>query len=148
MTTPWCKVPALLALLALASAPTPSAAADESLLICNAKNSSFKVTAAQLRELVIGHAKQWPSGKVFQLVLVDEGSAPLEWFAQTYLAVPARVLLGKIRQEFFKGELRKPISVADDEEAIAKVNANEGAFAVVKAGSALPRGVIAVKVVE
>lgn len=148
MTTLRGTTPALLALLALGSFPIPSAAAADGMLVCNAKNSSTKLTHAQLRELVIGQAKQWPSGKMFQLVLGADDSGPLEWFAQTHFAVPAKTLLGKIRQEFFKGELRRPISATDDDDAIAKVNANEGSLAIVRAGAVLPKSVVAVTVGE
>ncbi len=137
----------LAALVLLLGAAAPAARADGGFVfIRNAKNGSATINTVMLRDLLIGHAKKWPSGATLQLVLGKEDSAHLGWVASTYFSTSANLLSAKIRQEVFKGELRNPLIPTGDADTIAKVKANEGALGVVSEGTALQPGVALVRV--
>jgi hypothetical protein len=113
---------------------------DEFVLIRNARNPSSSVTPAQAREMAIGKRKVWPQGAVVNLVLTQMGSPELVWFAASVCGVKEVALMSKIKQEVFKGELRKPVIAASDRDVVNAVAADEGAFGVVTAevGRSLP----------
>jgi len=79
-----------------------------------------------------------------QVVLGGQGSPDLGWLSTNVFDVGEVTLLTKIKQEVFKGEMKKPIACSGDEECLAKVKANEGGIAIVTsvAASALPAGVV------
>ncbi len=157
---PWCsrtpprgaalraKAQALALLLVLGIASPQAARGGEYLLIRSAKNATPQLTPAQLRDLLLGRAKRWPSGAVFQLVLAEEPSGALEWLGSQWLSSTAAFLLGKIRLEAFRGELRKPLVAVDDAEAAAKVKTHDGGLAVVSIDFKLPAGVLPLAVLE
>jgi len=112
---------------------TRTAWADDFVLIRNAKNLSSSVTPAQAKEMAIGKRKIWPQGAVVEMVLTQVGSPELAWFAATVCGVKDSALMSKIKQEVFKGELRKPVITGSDKDVISAVAADEGAFGIVKA---------------
>jgi ABC-type phosphate transport system substrate-binding protein len=122
---------------------SPSAWSDDFVVIRNAKNPTTSITPAQAKEMAIGKRKVWAHGAVVGLVLTPVGSPELGWFASRMCSVVDSALMAKIKQEVFKGELRKPIIVSSSSDVVAAVAADEGAFGIVRADTikAAPSGV-------
>jgi len=137
-----------LAAVALALLSSGAARADNFVFVRNAKNNTARLTKADVRAIFTGKQKQWGDGKLVQVVLAQEGSPGLGWLTGTIFGVGEVALITKIKQEVFKGEMRRPISCDGDEDCIAKVKANEGGVAVVssEAAAALPAGVATVPI--
>lgn len=121
----------LLALAALLQ--SPAAWSDDFVVIRNAKNPTTSITPAQAKEMAIGKRKVWPHGAVVGLVLTPVGSPELGWFASTVCGVADGALMAKIKQEVFKGELRKPVIVTSSSDVVSAVAADEGALGIVRA---------------
>jgi hypothetical protein len=122
----------LLAVACLA-AFAPVAWPDDFVIIRNAKNPITSIAPAQAKEMAIGKRKVWPHGAVVGLVLTQVGSPELGWFASRVCGVADAALMAKIKQEVFKGELRKPLIVASSVDVVAAVAADEGALGIVRA---------------
>lgn len=137
-----------LAAMALALFTSWAARADNFVFVRNARNSTARLSRADVRAIYTGKQKQWGDGKLVQVVLGQEGSPGLGWLTGTIFGVGEVALITKIKQEVFKGEMRRPISCEGDEDCIAKVKANEGGVAVVssEAALALPSGVVVLPV--
>jgi hypothetical protein len=88
---------------------------------------------AQAKEMAIGKRKVWPHGAVVGLVLTQVGTPELGWFAARVCGVADAALMAKIKQEVFKGELRKPVIVSSSGDVVAAVAADEGALGIVRA---------------
>jgi hypothetical protein len=118
-------------------------AADDFVMIRNVRNPATVITALQAKEMAIGKRKVWPQGAVVLLVLTPVGTPALGWFASRVCGVEEGALMRKIKQEVFKGELRKPVFAASDREVFAAVAAEEGALGIVRTDLAknLPPGV-------
>ena len=123
--------------------------ADGFVFIRHAKGSTASVSASEVREMLTGKTKQWRAGAIVQLVLPPEGGAAMKWLAESVFGVTEKVLLTKIRQEVFKGEMRKPVASASDADSIELVKTHAGAIGAVPAAAArdLPEGV-AILVIE
>lgn len=123
----------------IAAAPPKAARAGGSLvLVRNVKNTTSSLSRAELKDMAIGKRKVWSSGAAVQVVLGPPSSPELAWIA-SLLGVSESTLLAKIRQEVFKGEMRKPITAASDQECAAAVSTDPGAFGVVSADTAKAR---------
>ena len=136
----------LIAALLIASAAllqTSLAWSDDYVVIRNAKNPTTAITAAQAKEMAIGKRKLWPHGAIVGLVLTPVGTPELSWFASTVCGVADGALMAKIKQEVFKGELRKPVIVSSSPDVVAAVAADEGALGIVRADAikGVPPGV-------
>ena len=123
----------LLVAVAALSTPAPAAWSDDFVIIRNVKNPIASITPAQAKEMAIGKRKIWPQGAVVGLVLTQVGSPELGWFASRVCGVADAALMAKIKQEVFKGELRKPVIVGSSGEVVAAVAADEGAIGIVRA---------------
>jgi ABC-type phosphate transport system substrate-binding protein len=130
----------------LAFALSLPAAAAEMIVIRNNKAEEKKLTKAELKEMLTGKTKFWKNGKAVQVVLGGEGSADSQWVAATVFGVGESAMITKMKQEVFKGELRKVVSCSGDDECAAQVKASEGGVGVVSAGAKLPAGVEAVAI--
>jgi hypothetical protein len=138
------RVLAAAAALAVTVAVLPTPARPEGFaLIRNARNTRSTLTRGQLKEIALGKRKTWPHGPVAVLVLPRPGTPELAWFASSAIGVPEDVLLARIREQVFKGEMRKPISAATDQDALAAVASEVGTIGVVRDELAkkLPDGV-------
>ena len=113
-----------------------SARADDFVVIRNAKNTTTALSAADAKSMAIGKKKTWPGGAVVLMVLPAVDSPALGWFASTICGVSGSSLMAKIKQEVFKGELRKPVIAASPKEVIDAVAADDGAMGIVAAGDA------------
>jgi len=131
------------ALLLLQLIAAADARADDFVFVRNARNPATAITASQAKEMAIGKRKVWPQGAVVLLVLTQPGSPALGWFATRVCGVEEAALMAKIKQEVFKGELRKPIFAGTDKEIADAVASQDGAIGIVRADFAksLPAGV-------
>jgi len=125
-----------------------AAVADGYVVIRNAKVPVAKVSKAELRDLFTGKTKQWPNGKMVQVALGNEGSPDVQFLATSVFGVGEVALLTKIKQEAFKGEMRKPLSCTSDDECIAQVKAGDGNVALVSSAAKLPAGVAVIDLGE
>jgi ABC-type phosphate transport system substrate-binding protein len=115
--------------------PRPARAGGPFVLVRNVKNSTSSLSRAELKDMAIGKRKVWSSGAAVQVVLGPPGSPELAWIA-SLLGVSDSTLMAKIRQEVFKGEMKRPITAANDQECAAAVSTDQGAFGVVSADTA------------
>ena len=130
-------------LLSIALFAASPAFADGFVLVVSASAGVKKLSTAEARDVFNGKTRQWAGGQVVQLVLGAESAADVNWIASTLYATSPKFYLGKVRQEVFKGEMKKPLASAGDEAALALVGATEGAVAAVSEAAAakLPAGV-------
>jgi hypothetical protein len=112
-----------------------AAMADDFVLVRNTRNTTASVSRGDVKDLSVGKRKTWGSGAVVQLVLPPAGTPALDWFASAVVGVPEGALLNKIRQEVFKGELRKPLTAASDKDTLSAVAADPGTLGIVHATS-------------
>lgn len=123
--------------------PLRLARAVEFVLIHNAKTGTASVSKSELKDMAIGRKKAWPSGAPVQLVLEGVGAPEMKWFALFSAGIGDDTLAAKMKQEVFKGELRRPITVTSDKSCVNAVANDPGAVGVVSAETAksLPDGV-------
>ena len=136
----------LAAFLIAALVAAAAARADDFVFVRNAKNPTASLRRSEVRAIFTGKQKQWSNGKLIQVVLGGEGSPDLGWLTGTIFGVGEVTLITKIKQEVFKGEMKRPIACEGDDDCLAKVKANEGGIAIVSsaAASSLPGGVAAI----
>jgi hypothetical protein len=127
----------LLILSWFALAPSVAQATDY-VFIRNHRNGTAKVTRQEVRQLFTGQTKQW-GGKVAQAVIGETDSGEFGYLAGLFGVLP-RQLMEKIKQEVFRGEMRRPVVARTAAECIAAVEKHEGGIGVVtaEAAKALP----------
>jgi hypothetical protein len=115
---------------------------DDFALVRNAANPITALSRSEIKELAIGKRKTWPRGPVAVLVLPRVGTPELHWLAGV-VGMPESVLMARIKELVFRGEMRKPIIVGSPQEALAAVHAEQGGLGVVPGDVAkkLPEGV-------
>jgi len=123
-----------------------SAWADDFVLVRNAKNNSSAISKGEAKEMAIGKKKTWPNGTLALLVLPAAGTPQFAWFASVVCGASEGNLMGKIKQEVFKGEMRKPVIAAGDSEVVSAVAGEDGALGVIRADAVktLPPSVVVV----
>ncbi len=109
---------------------------DDFVLIRNARNPTTSLSRPEAKDMAIGKKKLWPHGGVVTMVLTPAGSPALAWFASTICGVNESSLVSKIKQEVFKGELRKPTIATSETDVLLAVAADEGALGMVRAEAA------------
>jgi hypothetical protein len=126
------------------------AESDSFVFVGNSRNEVPNLSKLEVRKLFTGQAKQWRSGRVFQGVIGEPNSAELGWLAATIFGVSSKDLLTRIKQEIFRGEMKRPIVVKSSEECIEVVEKNEAALCVATEASAktLPAGVIVIALTD
>ncbi len=117
--------------------------AVEFVLIHNVKTGQTSVSKNELKDMAIGRRKVWSSGAPVQLVLEAVGAPEMKWFALYSAGISDDTLAAKMKQEVFKGELRRPITVTSDKGCVNAVANDPGAVGIVSAEAAktLPEGV-------
>lgn len=137
----------LLAVAAVVLGRASVAHAGDFVVIRNAKNSSTALSKVDLKSMAVGKKKTWDHGETVQLVLGPSGSPELTHFADA-LGLPEGALMAKIKQEVFKGEMKKPITAAGDKECIAAVSQDSGALGLVSGAAAksLPDAVAVIEI--
>jgi hypothetical protein len=123
----------VLFLVVLVAAVGVQASPDRFVVVRNVNNPTTKISVSQLKDMLIGRKKVWPHGAVVVVAVGAPGSAELKWLSETLLHVSQNILMTKIRQEVFKGEMRRPIVVLSEKEAVEVVAANLGAVGVLRA---------------
>jgi len=128
--------------------PLRIARAVEFVLIHNVKTGQTSVSKTELKDMAIGRRKTWSSGAPVQLVLQPVGTPEMKWFAVFAAGISDDTLANKMKQEVFKGELRRPITVTSDKGCVNAVANDPGAVGVVSAETAknLPEGVMVLAV--
>ena len=114
---------------------------DDFVLIRNASCNVTSVSRDLLFKLYTGQEKLF-GGAAAQTVIGEERSPELAWLASLF-DMRAKDLLTRIKQEVFRGEMRRPIVAKSPAEATAAVQNNVGALSplVASAAKPLPAGV-------
>jgi hypothetical protein len=112
-------------------------------LIRNAANPIAALTRGEVKDIAVGRKKTWPRGPVAVMVLPRPGTPELHWFATSVVGIPESVLMARIKELVFRGEMRRPIIVSSPQEMLAAVHAEPGGLGVVTGHDAekLPAGV-------
>ena len=120
-----------------------AARADNYVFLRNAKNPVPVLSRAEVRKLFTGRSKLWSSGKVFQAVIGEIETPEFVWLANAIFDMSPKDLLTKMKQEIFRGEMKRPLVVKSSAECIDVVAKTENALCVADAQSArsLPPGV-------
>jgi ABC-type phosphate transport system substrate-binding protein len=126
------------ALVASVAFSNSSAHAADFIFIRNSSNKTATITRREIRQLFTGQTKQW-GGSVVQVVIGEPDSSEFRYLSGIFGLDP-RELLSKIKQEVFRGEMRRPIVAKTAPECISAVGKHEGGIGVVpvEAANALP----------
>jgi hypothetical protein len=121
--------------------------AGDFVFVRNAGNGSTEASKEEMRDVFTGKKTTWKGGTKVEVGLGPSGSAEVKWLAQELIGASEDILLAKIKQEVFKGDMKKPIPVGSAAECIAFVKKSAGGVCVVDADSAksLPDGVAVLK---
>jgi hypothetical protein len=113
-------------------------------LVRNAGSGSPALTRTQIKEIATGRRRTWPHGPVVVLVLPRAGTPELAWFARSVVGMTEGALLARIREQVFKGEMRKPLTAATEQDVLTAVAGDPGAMGVIHEdpGRKLPDGVV------
>lgn len=129
------------ALAAAVAFSNVSADAADYIFVRNSKNRTASVTRREVRQLFTGQTKQW-GGAVVQAVIGEPDSAEFRYLSGIFGLAP-RELMSKIKQEVFRGEMRRPIVAKTAADCISEVGKHEGGIGIVpvEAAKALPTDV-------
>jgi ABC-type phosphate transport system substrate-binding protein len=124
-----------------------TAFAGDFVFVRSAQNDVSEASKEDLKEIFTGKKTSWKNGQKVELGLAASGSPELKWLAQELLGTGEEILMAKIKQEVFKGDMRKPTPVASAQECLALVKKNPGGVCLVDADSAkgLPDGTAILK---
>jgi hypothetical protein len=113
-------------------------------LVRNARSGTATLSRAQIKEIATGKRRTWPHGPVVVLVLPRPGTPELAWFARSLVGMTEDALLARIREQVFKGEMRKPLTAATEQDVLTAVAGDPGAMGVIHEdpGRKLPEGVL------
>jgi hypothetical protein len=127
-----------------------AARAGDFVFLKNARNDTAQASKIDLKEMFTGKTGSWKNGEKIELALSAGGSPDLAWLAHELIGASEDILLAKIKQEVFKGEMKKPPTVGSAQACIAFVKKSAGGLCVVDADSAktLPEGVSILKYVK
>jgi ABC-type phosphate transport system substrate-binding protein len=133
--------------VALALSHSASAVGGDFVFLKSAQNDTAQASKEDLKEIYTGKKTSWKNGQKVEIGVGPNGSGELTWVAQELIGASEDILLAKIKQEVFKGEMKKPTPVASAQECIALVKKTAGGICVVDAASAksLPDGVAVLK---
>lgn len=113
----------------------------------SAENDTLEASKQDLKEIFTGKKRNWKNGQAIDIGLPANGSTELKWIALELFGASDTVLLLKIKHETFKGNMRRPASVASVPDCITLVKKSAGGICVVDSDSVrtLPRGVAILK---
>ena len=114
-------------------------------LVVHKDNPQKEVTSAELKSLLSGSTKQWSGGAVVHLGLIMADSPETQYLA-SLVGSSATDLLGRIQQQVFKGEMRRPAALKSSADCIAFAKGAAGALCVASAAAPLPPDVHALGV--
>jgi hypothetical protein len=130
-TPKWSLVAAALLLVS-----SSARAADNFVLVRNARNPVATLSKTEVRKLFTGRSKQWSSGKVFQGVIGEIDTPEFWWLSTVIFGMSPKDLLTKMKQEIFRGEMKRPIVVKSTDQCIEVVQSTESALCVATEASA------------
>ncbi len=140
-------IAAALGLLVLGLAGRAHAGDFVFVFVKSAQNDTVQANKEDLRDIFTGKKTSWKGGQKVEIGLGPNGSAELKWLAQELIGASEDILLAKIKQEVFKGDMKKPSTVSSAQECFALVKKGPGGICVVDAEAAktLPDGVAILK---
>jgi ABC-type phosphate transport system substrate-binding protein len=123
------------------------ARAGDFVFIKNSQNDTAQASKDDLKEIFTGKRGSWKNGQKIEIGIGPNGSPELKWLAQELIGASEDILLAKIKQEVFKGDMKKPTPVASAAECFALVKHSPGGICVVDDASAktLPDGAAVLK---
>jgi ABC-type phosphate transport system substrate-binding protein len=121
--------------------------AGDFVFVKSAQNDTAQASKDELKEIFTGKTASWKNGQKIEIGLSPTGSPELKWVAQELFGASDEILMGKIKQEVFKGDMKKPAQVGSAQECFALVKKSPGGICVVDADSAktIPDGVAVLK---
>jgi hypothetical protein len=126
----------LLRLAAVLSLTYASQAHAEFVFLKSAKNGTAQVSKSEVKAFYTGKSKTWKSGQDVEIVLNAAGTPEIKWLAEQVVGADEQVLIAKIKQEVFRGEMKRPEMVSTPEACIAALKKTEGGLCVVDAAAA------------
>jgi hypothetical protein len=117
--------------------------AEDFVVLVNSKISETHLRRAEVRDVFIGQTKQWSSGFVVQPIIGEESSSEFAWLAARIFRLSPREVITRMKQEIFRGEMRRPIVAHDAQECLTAVLRHDGGIGVIasEATKTLPAGV-------
>ena len=121
---------------------------DTCVVIGNRSIGTAHLSATDLKKAFTGRIKQWDNGAVVQTVISTKPASPEMTCLAQILSIDARSLLTHMQQEVFKGEMRRPVTVASSAEVIAAVARSAGGVGCISAAAAtkLPSSVVIIQI--
>jgi ABC-type phosphate transport system substrate-binding protein len=121
--------------------------AGEFVFLKAAQNDTASASKEDLKEIFTGKRTSWKNGQKIEIGLGASGSPELKWVSQELIGASEDILMAKIKQEVFKGDMKKPTTVGSAQECIALVKKTPGGICVVDSDSvkAVPDGVAVLK---
>ena len=135
-----CGVIGIVAMLSLLLVPRDVSAGGAFNVLVNAHSAPVSLAPADLKRLVVGGTKVWPSGAVVQLGIIPSDEPETRYLASLLETTP-RELLSLIQQQVFKGDVRRPVVLRSSNDCAAFASANPGALCVASSGVPLPEAV-------
>jgi hypothetical protein len=126
-------LPVLTAAAILAGA---SDAQAEFVFLKSAKNGTTQVSKSEVKAFYTGKAKTWKSGQDVEIILNAAGTPEIKWLAEQVVGADEQILIAKIKQEVFKGDMKRPEMVSTPDGCIAALKRTEGGLCVVDAAAA------------
>jgi len=83
-----------------------------------------------------GRTKTWDDGEAIVLVIGSEDSPAMHWMSDALFGVTPKIILTKLKQDTFRGELRHPLSADDDAHTIRRVQSGRGVVGLVSEATA------------
>lgn len=108
----------------------------EFVFLKSAKNSTAQVSKGEVKAFYTGKARTWKSGQEVEIVLNAAGTPEIKWLAEQVVGADEQILIAKIKQEVFRGDMKRPEVVSTPEACIAALKKTEGGLCVVDAGAA------------
>jgi hypothetical protein len=106
-------------------------AVGDFVFVKNAKNTTAQVDREDVKNLFTGKTKTWKGGLEVVPILAPTGSAELKWLCEDVMGATVELVLSKIKQQVFKGEMKKPPVANSAQECIAAVDKEAGGICVV-----------------
>jgi hypothetical protein len=110
----------------------------------NVKNPTAQVGREDVKSLFTGKTRSWKGGLEVVPILAPSDSAELKWLCEDVMGATVELVLSKIKQQIFKGEMKKPPVAGSAQECIAAVEKEPGGICVVDVAAtrSLPQTVV------
>ncbi|MFM2418506.1 MAG: hypothetical protein RL385_3229 [Pseudomonadota bacterium] len=115
--------------LAALGARRASANEGEHVLVLSSQNPVAELSAPELKRLFTGGTKQWSSGAVVQVALVPTQVPETVSLASLLDTTPSE-LIGRIQQQVFRGEMRRPVVLRSGVQCVAFAGQTPGGICI------------------